>query len=88
MVTMRNHWTRYHKWLQKGKWSWLALARQFVRLVLASVQCHVVHLAIEDTPCVSVDVASGSSWTYPSFVHGLRALNTGQAVGKGLDKSS
>ncbi len=35
MVNMCNHWSSYYKWLQKGKWSWLALARQFVRLVRA-----------------------------------------------------
>ena len=49
MVNMRNHWTSYYKWLQQGKWSWLALARQFVRLVLANVKCGVIHLAIDDT---------------------------------------
>jgi hypothetical protein len=45
MVNMRNHWTSYCKWLQQGKWSWLALARQFMRLVLANVKCGVIHLA-------------------------------------------
>lgn len=49
MLNMRNHWTSYYKWLQKGKWSWLALARQFLRLVLATVKSDVVHLAIDDT---------------------------------------
>lgn len=50
MLTMHNHWTSYYKWLQKGKWSWLALARQFVRLALSSViEQDVVHLVIDDT---------------------------------------
>lgn len=49
MVDMRNHWTSYYKWLQKGKWSWLALARQFVRLALVTVKCDVIHLVIDDT---------------------------------------
>ncbi len=49
MVNMRNHWSRYYKWLQKGKWSWLALARQFVRLVLVTSKQDVVHLAMDDT---------------------------------------
>ncbi len=49
MVNMRNHWSSYYKWLQKGKWSWLALARQFVRLVLVTIKQDVVHLAIDDT---------------------------------------
>ena len=49
MLNMSNHWTSYYKWLQKGKWSWLALARQFLRLVLVSTNGDVVHLAIDDT---------------------------------------
>lgn len=49
MLDMRNHWSSYYKWLQKGQWSWLAVARQFVRLVLANVKCDVVHLVVDDT---------------------------------------
>lgn len=49
MLAMRNHWTSYYKWLQQGKWSWLALARQFVRLMLANVTHDVVHLTMDDT---------------------------------------
>lgn len=49
MLNMRNHWTSYYKWLQQGKWSWLALARQFMRLILSIVKHDVIHLAIDDT---------------------------------------
>ena len=49
MVNMRNHWTSYYKWLQHGKWSWLGLARQFARLVLACLRQHTVYLVIDDT---------------------------------------
>jgi hypothetical protein len=49
MLNMHNHWNSYYKWLQQGKWSWLSLSRQFVRLVLKVVKCDVVHLAIDDT---------------------------------------
>lgn len=49
MLAMRNHWTSYYKWLQKGKWSWVALARQFVRLALSVVKQDVITLAIDDT---------------------------------------
>lgn len=48
-LDMQLHWTSYYKWLQKGHWSWLALARQFVRLVLSVVTQDVVYLAIDDT---------------------------------------
>ena len=48
-INMRNSWSSYYKWLQKGKWSWLALARQFTRLALSVLQPDVIHLAIDDT---------------------------------------
>ncbi len=49
ILDMSRHWTSYYKWLQKGRWSWLALARQFVRLILKVVKSDVVHLIIDDT---------------------------------------
>ena len=48
-LDMSRHWTSYYKWLQKGRWSWLALARQFVRLILKLVNSKVIYLAIDDT---------------------------------------
>ena len=49
VVTMHNHWSSYYKWLQKGRWSWLGLSRQFVRLILKVVKQEVIHLVIDDT---------------------------------------
>lgn len=49
LLGMRNHWTSYYKWLQAGRWSWLGLARQFVRLVWDVASPEVVYLAIDDT---------------------------------------
>lgn len=49
VVNMLNHWSSYYKWLQQGRWSWLALARQFVRLILSVIKSDVVHLVIDDT---------------------------------------
>lgn len=46
---MQNKWFSYYKWLQQGKWSWLRLARQFVRLFLLVIKADVIHLAIVDT---------------------------------------
>ncbi|WP_419645490.1 hypothetical protein, partial [Thiolapillus sp.] len=37
----------YYKWLQKGRWSWLGLSRQFVRLILKVVKQEVIHLVID-----------------------------------------
>lgn len=49
IIEAQRHWNTYHKWLQKGKWSWLSLVRQFVRLTLANHSDDIVHLAIDDT---------------------------------------
>jgi len=49
MIEMRNRWTCYYKWLQRGKWSWLSLSRQFVRLALKTLGIDLVHLIIDDT---------------------------------------
>ena len=49
VLDMTRHWSSYYKWLEKGRWSWLALARQFTRLVMQVVKEDVIHLAIDDT---------------------------------------
>ncbi len=49
VLGMSRHWTSYYKWLQEGRWSWLGLARQFVRLLLSVIKPEVIHLAIDDT---------------------------------------
>lgn len=49
MLDMQKHWTSYYKWLERGKWSWLALVNQFARLLLSFYREDVIHLAIDDT---------------------------------------
>lgn len=49
VMDMRNHWTSYYKWLQKGKWSWLALVNQFVCLAVSLNDKDTIYLAIDDT---------------------------------------
>ena len=49
MLDMGNHWTSYYQWLQRGKWSWLALANRFAQLLVSRYQEEVIHLAIVDT---------------------------------------
>ncbi|MCP4277637.1 MAG: transposase [Gammaproteobacteria bacterium] len=49
MLDMSRHWSSYYKWLEKGRWSWLALARQLARLVILVIKDDVIHLAIDDT---------------------------------------
>jgi hypothetical protein len=95
MVNMRNHWTSYYKWLQKGKWSWLTLAKQFVRLVLATLQQDVVHLAIDDTltlraskkaPGCQIHHQHGNKPNLAAFVRGQCWVSLALMV-KRLDKT-
>lgn len=42
-------WTSYYKWLQKGKWSWVALGQQLARLVVQYFPQSFWCLIIDDT---------------------------------------
>ena len=33
-IKPKRHWTSYYKWLQNGKWSWVALGLQTARFAL------------------------------------------------------
>ena len=48
-INPQKNWTTYYKWIEAGKWSWLSLVRQFVRLVIMLRTDQVFHLAIDDT---------------------------------------
>ena len=89
MLNMQNHWTSYYKWLQKGKWSWLALARQFVRLALTVVNYDAVHLVIDDTltlraskkaPGSKIHHQHGNKPNLASFVRGQCWVNLAMVV--------
>lgn len=49
VINLKRHWTAYFKWLQHGKWSWLALARQTAKLVAQQSQPGACSLIIDDT---------------------------------------
>ena len=48
-IDLKRHWTAYFKWLQHGKWSWLALSRQVAKLVAQWFPSETCFLAIDDT---------------------------------------
>ena len=79
LMDMRRHWTSYYKWLQAGRWSWLALARQFIQLTEQVVKEDVVYLAIDDTltlraskkaPASQIHHQHGNKPNLASFVRG------------------
>jgi hypothetical protein len=42
-------WTAYYKWLQEGKWSWVALGVQLAKLVVTFFPQPVWFLIFDDT---------------------------------------
>ena len=46
---MKNQWFSYHKWLEKGQWSYLKLMKQWARLYLKLFPDKRVYLAIDDS---------------------------------------
>lgn len=48
-IKPRRHWTSYFKWLQKGRWSWVALGLQTARLALQNAEGSRCYVAIDDT---------------------------------------
>lgn len=49
VIDTQKHWTSYYKCLQKGKWSWLKLARTFARIALTQIHDDIIYVAIDDT---------------------------------------
>jgi hypothetical protein len=47
-IDARRKWFSYYKWLEKGKWSWLALGRQMARLIAQQFGVEHVFLVIDD----------------------------------------
>jgi len=48
-IRPRRHWTSYFKWLQAGRWSWVALGLQTARLALNATADSRCFVAIDDT---------------------------------------
>lgn len=48
-IRPKRHWTSYFKWLQKGRWSWVALGLQTARLALQRTEGLRCYVAIDDT---------------------------------------
>ncbi|PVZ68285.1 IS701 family transposase [Pelagibaculum spongiae] len=49
-LSLQNHWTSYYKWLQQGKWSWIQLGLQLLRLVVHFLSpASVIYLELDDS---------------------------------------
>lgn len=73
------HWTSYYKWLRAGRWSYLAVARACIKLVVDALPEEWIVLAIDDTtiyrktkkaPRVGILHEHGTKANRPKYVNG------------------
>jgi hypothetical protein len=78
-LSMHRHWGSYYKWLQTGRWSWLALGLQLTRLVALAYPMPKALLVIDDTvvlrsstkaPSVATHHQHGRKCNRPGYVRG------------------
>lgn len=83
-INPMRHWTSYYKWLQKGKWSWVALGIQMTRLVVKFFIQPVCYLIIDDTliyrssrkaPGCTIHHQHGSKVNRPRYARGQCWVN-------------
>lgn len=87
------HWTNYYKWLHVGKWSWVALGQQTLRLVVRMVPRQTWFAVIDDTivlrsstkaPGSAIHHQHGSKANRPQYVRGQCWVTLALALPKGF----
>jgi hypothetical protein len=78
-VDMKRQWFSYYKWLETGKWSWVALGLQMGRLVANVLNLKHIFLIIDDftimraskkAPDVGIQHQHGNKPNRPKYVNG------------------
>jgi len=92
-VNSLRHWTSYYKWLQCGKWSWVALGRQTARLALRTFRRSRWFLMLDDTvvfrsskkaPGSAIHHQHGRKSNRPNFVRGQCWVTLALTISKGF----
>ena len=92
-VNSLRHWTSYYKWLQCGKWSWVALGRQTARLALRTFRRRRWFLMLDDTvvfrsskkaPGSAIHHLHGRKSNRPTFVRGQCWVTLAMTLSKGF----
>jgi hypothetical protein len=87
------HWNSYYKWLRFGKWSWVALGCQTVRLVLHMFPGRRWFLMIDDTivfrsskkaPGSAIHHQHGCKTNRPTYVRGQCWVTLALTLSKGF----
>jgi len=91
-ISPKRHWTSYYKWLQQGRWSWVALGLQTGRLALRHTQSKRCFLVIDDTvvfrcskkaPESRIHHQHGKKTNRPIYVRGQNWVSLALTVSQG-----
>jgi hypothetical protein len=90
-------WTAYYKWLQQGKWSWVALGVQLARLVVTFFPQPVWFLIFDDTfiyrsskkaPGSGVHHQHGNKTNRPLYARGQCWVSMALSISTGMKHSA
>jgi len=91
-IKPKRHWSSYYKWLQRGKWSWVALGLQTARLALRQETAKRCFVIIDDTlvfrssrkaPESRIHHQHGGKSNRPDFVLGQNWVSLALAISDG-----
>lgn len=96
-LNMHRDWTSYYKWLQKGKWSWIALGLQMAKLIVSLFPNQSRLIVIDDTiilraskkaPDSRIHHQHGNKPNRPKYVRGQCWVSLAGVVTKGLSSAA
>lgn len=96
-LPMKRNWSSYYKWIEKGKWSWVAVGVQMARLLIRLFPQPLWHLIIDDTLILRSSKKAPGSKIYrehsrkpnrPEFVRGQCWVSLAAVVENGLQAAA
>jgi len=96
-IPMKRNWSSYYKWIEKGKWSWVAVGVQMARLLIRMFPQPLWHLIIDDTLILRTSKKAPGSKIHrehsrkpnrPDFVRGQCWVSLAAVVENGLQAAA
>jgi hypothetical protein len=96
-LPMKRNWSSYYKWIEKGKWSWVAVGIQMAKLLVRLFPQPLWHLIIDDTLILRTSKKAPGSKIYrehsrkpnrPDFVRGQCWVSLAAVVENGLQAAA
>ena len=96
-LPMKRNWSSYYKWIEKGKWSWVAVGIQMARLLIRLFPQPLWHLIIDDTLILRTSRKAPGSKIFrehskkpnrPEFVRGQCWVSLAAVVENGLSAAA